>query len=154
MSARIVLSCADHPGMTACDDDRSFEGVEMVTAARALLAAIDPQAAAAKVAYVVVHCEVDGCHTYTWVKAAGSITEARIMLSSHNRGWYLARRAGGRVVDGCQWHLGSCCVHHAERLWRGRPCPTLDPAAILPGEAGFPGQATDAQLDLFALGTS
>ncbi|WP_030922011.1 hypothetical protein [Streptosporangium amethystogenes] len=75
-----------------------------------------------------------------------SVAEARALLSSHHYGWYLARRADGRLVDGCQWHLGSCCIQHAHR-----PSYTLDPTAVLPGDVDHPAEPGHAdQLDLFA----
>jgi hypothetical protein len=152
VTARIFLTCEAHPSLLMCDDAHAFY-VETVAVARAPWAAMHPGKPNSKAAFVVIDCEVDRCGRRVCVRA-DSVTEGRIKASHHDRAWYLARRAGGRLVDGCQWHLGSCCVHHASRLWRGRPDPTLDPAAVLPGEPGFPGQADPAgadQLDLFAI---
>lgn len=147
MTARIFMTCPEHPYLLDCDDDHAFQ-VETAATARALLAAMHPGTATSKVAYVVIDCEIAGCNQVIAVRA-DSITEGRAKASTHNNGWYTARRAGGRIVDGCQWHLGSCCVHHARRLWRDRPDPTLDPDAILPGELAVNGQLD--QLDLFAV---
>jgi hypothetical protein len=146
MSAVIFMSCTEHPGLRLCEDDEAFN-VETVASARALLAAMHPETAATKVAYIALSCEIDSC-TNRLVLKADSVTEARIKASHHDRAWYLARRAGGRLVDGCQWHMGSCCIQHARR-----PSWTLDQAAVLPGDLEFPGQADagTAQLDLFAL---
>lgn len=140
MTAHIQLSCGKKLGLLCCDDDQAFHGVETVTAARALLAAMYPATAAAKVASVVIDCEIGGCGCRIAFKA-DSVTEGRALAARHNYGWYTARRAGGRVVDGCQWHLGTCCLAHTVD-W----CPTLDPDAILPGEAAGIG---DVQLDMF-----
>ncbi|MFF3665405.1 hypothetical protein [Microtetraspora malaysiensis] len=151
MTVSIHLTCGRVPGILCCDDDEAFSGVETVAAARALMAVMHPETAANKIARVAVSCEIAGCPNMILFKNTDSVTEGRANASTHNYGWYTARRAGGRLVDGCQWHLGSCCVHHARRLWRGHPHPTLDSAAVLPGEPGFPGQADTgpAQLDLF-----
>jgi hypothetical protein len=142
VTARIFLSCAEHPDLLVCDDDEAFR-VETVAAARALWAAKHPGKNDTKVARVVIDCEIGGCSTRAIVRA-DSIEQGRVKASGHDYAWYVARRAGGQLVDGCQWHLGTCCVHHAHRLWRGRPHPTLDPAAVLPGEPGFPGQNDSA----------
>ncbi|GAA3027553.1 hypothetical protein [Streptosporangium longisporum] len=151
MGAVIFLSCEEHPEFRGCDDDESFT-VETVTAARALWAAKHPGREDTKISQVVISCRVDGCMTRLYLKHVESVTEARALLSSHRYGWYRARRAGGRLVDGCQTHLGACCVHHAFRSWEERlPFPQLDPGVILPGEPGFPGEPV-AQLDLFATG--
>ncbi|GAA3251377.1 hypothetical protein [Nonomuraea helvata] len=150
MTALILLTCEKHPTVMGCDDDKAF-AVETVSAARVLWAARHPNKADTKLARVRLGCEIAGCGNLLSFPA-DSITEGRIFASRHQRGWYLARRAGGRLIDGCQWHLGSCCVHHADRSWeRFRPHPTLDPGAVLPGDPDFPGQARTGQLDLFDL---
>ncbi|GAA2657544.1 hypothetical protein [Nonomuraea recticatena] len=146
MSARIIITCTEHPTLAMCDDDLSFK-VETAAAARALYATLHPQAAASKTARVVIGCEVDRCMTLMSIPL-DSVAEARAFLSGHNYGWYLARRAGGRLVDGCQLHLGTCCVNCARR-----PSYTLDPAAVLPSDADHPAaNGRAAQLDLFAAG--
>ncbi|MFC4060185.1 hypothetical protein ACFOWE_17915 [Planomonospora corallina] len=145
MTASVYLSCPEHTNWRMCEDDLRFT-VESAAEARALHALRYPGTTARKVARVVLGCEIGGCSTQVSV-AAGTVTAARAAMAQHNYGWYTARRAGGRLVDGCQWHLGSCCVHHARR-----PSPTLDPAAILPGDPGWPGATTEpAQLDLLTL---
>lgn len=143
MTAHIFLSCPEHPDVLRCDDDHGF-AVETVASARALLALMHPETAASKVSRIALDCEIDGCGTRLYVRAA-TVAEARAKAGEHNRGWYTARRAGGRLVDGCQFHLGSCCIHHVTRS-----SPTLDPAAVLPGDAEHHAQpARPAQLDLF-----
>ncbi|MDX3100501.1 hypothetical protein [Nonomuraea angiospora] len=148
MTARLVLTCEEHPTLLFCDDDEGFKGVETAAAARALWAVKHPGKDDTKTARVVLVCEIERCwHMVSF--PADSLTEGLTYALSHNYGWYVARRAGGRFVHGCQWHLGTCCVHHARRLWRGRPDPTLDPTAVLPGEPDFPGQAGTGRPDLF-----
>ncbi|GAA3722814.1 hypothetical protein GCM10022224_104530 [Nonomuraea antimicrobica] len=161
MTALILLTCERHPTVMECDDDEAF-AVETVAAARALWATKHPNEVCTKLARVRLGCEVGYCGnllsfpTNTDTGRDGfigdSITAGRIFAARHHRGWYVARRAGGRLVDCCQWHLGGCCVHHVDRSWESfRPFPTLDPGAVLPGEPGFPGQAAAVQFDLFDL---
>ncbi|MFF3441882.1 hypothetical protein [Streptosporangium sp. NPDC002721] len=146
MTAHIFLSCPEHPDLLWCDDDQGF-AVESVASARALLAAMHPETAAAKVARVVLDCEAGGCGMRVTV-TADTVTEARLKAATHNSGWYTARRSGGRTIDACQYHLGTCCVHHASPT-----SPTLDPSAVLPGRSDQPDSPAlrAAQLDLFAL---
>jgi hypothetical protein len=74
---------------------------------------------------IIIRCEVGQCITQVTVTAPTS-DAARAIASGHNHGWY-QRTQRRRVADACQWHLGTCCIHHA------RPDSlTLDPAAILP----------------------
>ncbi|GAA3027559.1 hypothetical protein [Streptosporangium longisporum] len=148
MAAVIYLACEEHLEGPRCDDDEVFVGVETVAAARVLWAAKHPGRKDTKIGRVVIGCDIGGCARQIYVKTV-SITEARIITSGHDFAWYVARRAGGRLVDGCQFHLGTCCIQHASRSWiEGQPHPTLDPAAVLPGEPGFLGRPV-AQLDLF-----
>ncbi|MFI6290094.1 hypothetical protein ACIBEJ_00830 [Nonomuraea sp. NPDC050790] len=142
---RIKITC-EHPPYTDCScEGNGLYDVETADAARALHAAQFPGIVAEKIAKVVITCRVNSCYRQMFLRVE-SVAEARTFLSQHNYGWYLARRSGGRLVDGCQWHLGNCCVHHASR-----PDPTLDPAAVLPGDADHPYQpGRTEQLDLFA----
>jgi len=144
VTARYFITCPVDPWLLRCPDDAAYPGVETEAAALALHAIRYPDAVG-KEAFVVVDCEIGGCGQRTTVRAA-SIDEGRVLISRHGRGWYLARRAAG-LVDGCQWHLGCCCVEHARRVGLG--CRhTLDPEVVLPGEPGFPGGGS-GQLDLF-----
>ncbi|MER6828810.1 hypothetical protein ABT352_22710 [Streptosporangium sp. NPDC000563] len=143
MTAHIFLSCPEHPQLLRCDDDRGF-AVDSVTSARALLAVLYPDTAAGKVSSVVLDCEAGGCTMRLYVNA-DTVEEARTRAATHNSGWYTARRSGGRTIDACQYHLGTCCVHHASPH-----SPTLDPSAVLPDRSDQPASST-AQLDLFAL---
>lgn len=140
LTTRVLLACPDHPRFAECDEDKAFD-VESVAAARALYAALRPDTLAGKVGWIAINCDIGGCFSVLFVRA-DTVAEARERAAIHNRGWYTARR-GGRIVDGCQIHLGCCCVHHA------RPdSPTLDRSAILPDG---PDQAAEpAQPDLFS----
>ncbi|KAA9379695.1 hypothetical protein F5972_08570 [Microbispora cellulosiformans] len=146
MTAHFLVTCPDHRLYAAgCDDDAWYR-VDTAAAAMALHEARFPGTTARKTARVVIGCEIGGCRTHISLTAA-SVAEARALLSEHNEGWYQARRSGGRLVDGCQWHLGSCCVHHAALY---PDSPTLDPTAVLPA-VGQPAPGPEpVQLDLFA----
>ena len=141
MTAHVFLSCAEHPHLLWCDDDRGF-AVDSVASARALLAILHPGTAATKVARIVLDCDAGGCGLRRLV-VADTVAEARVKAATHDGGWYTARRAGGRVIDAFQFHLGACCVHHASPA-----SYTLDATAILPDRSAPPGGP--AQLDLFA----
>lgn len=144
MSAGVRIVCEEHWDVLGdwCDDDAGYP-VESVATARALHAAAHPHATG-KIVVVVVRCEAAGCLTMMLVRNAATVGEARAMLAGHGSGWYRARRYG-RLIDACQWHLGSCCVQHASPGG-----PSLDPAAVLPGPQppGLPDG--DGQLDLFS----
>lgn len=139
MTAYILISCPDHPFTLGCDDDRAYD-VDTVESAHALYAAQCP-AASGKRAYVVISCDLGGCTLRIAVQAP-TVAEARAVASEHNEGWYTARRSRNRVVDGCQYHLGACCIHHADRCGA-----TVDPNAILPDRTPEP---RVGQLDLFS----
>ena len=138
MTAHVFITCPSHPSVLMCDDDQAYS-VETVSAALVLHAAQYPDATG-KIARIAITCELGGCMQRLVLKA-DSVTAARTRAAGHDFGFYVARRAGGRLADGCQYHLGSCCVVHAHA-----DSPTLDPAAVLPEHA--PESAT-AQLDLF-----
>jgi hypothetical protein len=87
--------------------------------------------ASGKRAYVAITCELSGC-LRTIAFAADSITQGRVMASSHNYGWYQTRRSSGRLADGCQFHLGKCCIHHVGGRFDHH---TVDRNAVLPGMA-------------------
>ncbi|WP_285786367.1 hypothetical protein [Microbispora sp. NBRC 16548] len=145
MTAHILVSCPDHRTYAGCDDDAWYT-VETAAAALALHEARFPSTTARKTARVSIGCEIGGCHNHIYVTAT-SVTEARALVSEHNEGWYQARRAGGRLVDGCQWHLGACCIHHAALH---PDSPTHDRSAVLPA-VGQPTPGPEpVQLDLFA----
>jgi hypothetical protein len=142
VTASMRLVCAEHLGRWSpwCDGCVSYP-VDTADAARALADAERPGSAAGASARVVVRCDVGGCLTLMMVPAE-TVEEGRALVARHNYGWYTLRLAGGRIADGCQWHLGSCCIHHA------RPgSPTLDPRAILPAAEQ---EAAPVQLDLLA----
>ncbi|MEZ0076347.1 hypothetical protein [Planotetraspora sp. GP83] len=142
MTAGILVTCEDHPTQAGCDDDAWYR-VETVAAALALHEAHFPGTTQRKTTCVSIGCEIGGCLTHIYVKNCATVDEARARVSEHNEGWYRARRAGGRLVDGCQWHLGTCCIHHAAR-WPDSP--TLDRDAVLPGPE--PAPPAPVQLDL------
>ncbi|MFG1709274.1 hypothetical protein ACFLIM_39390 [Nonomuraea sp. M3C6] len=147
MTARVLVTCTEHPTLATCADD-AWYAVETVAAALTLHAARFP-AASGKRAVIAITCELGGCLRRI-VLEADSSAEARELAARHDYGWYVARRAGGRLADGCQYHLGSCCVNHAKRccpLDKPRRCCTVDATAILPGDEGQ--AAAVDQLDLF-----
>ena len=145
MNPLVLITCPRHPTLAECGDDRDYQ-VETVAAARALYEAeFGPGSSERKVAYVVLRCEP--CQdSHRLAVRADSVSEARAAAARHRRGWYTARRAGGRVVDVCQWHLGTCCMECLGKTRWG--VDRVDPTAILPWE-----QAGSAeQLDLFGWG--
>jgi hypothetical protein len=98
---------------------------------------------------IAITCEVGQCIIRATVTAA-SDEDARAFVAHHNYGWY-TRRQRGRIIDACQYHLGSCCITHARP---GGPC--VDPAAYFPpslleptGDDAAPASIPE-QLDLFA----
>lgn len=142
MTAFVLFTCPEHPHFAVCDDDAVVPAAS-VAEARVLYEAKHPGAAPGKIALIVIACDQGRCTLRVYVPETDTVAEAREIVADHNHGWYTARRAGGRIIDACQFHLGTCCVHHA-RL----DMPTLDRSAILPGKTGTP--TRPAQLDLFS----
>jgi hypothetical protein len=77
VTARIFLSCTEHPDLLVCDDDEAFR-IETVAAARALWAAKHPGKDDTKAAQVVIDCEIGGCSTRA-IMRADSIVQGRAM---------------------------------------------------------------------------
>ncbi len=144
MTAHILVSCPDHRTYAGCDDDAWYT-VETAAAALALHGGPLPRH----------HRPEDGA-------SVDRLRDRRVpqphLRDRHQRdrgprpGVGAQRRlvpgaAGGRLVGGCQWHLGTCCIHHAALH---PDSLTHDRSAVLPA-VGQPTPGPEpVQLDLFA----